>query len=254
MRHRQALTRALTIRVNLCEKNDSLGGLQRYVDFTKWRWSYKDFKDYLIRQTYKHGVEVLFNIEATPEMIKARGYNTVLVAVGDKLITPRVHGVDGRDVFNILDAYRKMSSLGKNVVLIGGGVAGSETGICLALSGHKVTVITGEKQLIPDTAIGPHNKEHQFSIFESHANFSYVLEAITTRISDGKVNYKDAKGSKKSIRADSVVIYGGLRPRMEEALRFSDSACQVLLLGDCTGRAGTLQKTIRSAFFIASQV
>ena len=54
-----------------------------------------------------------------------------------------------------------------------------------------------------------------------------------------------------SIQADSIVIYSGLKPRMDEAEKFIGSADEVLLLGDCTGQNGTLQKTIRSAFFVA---
>ena len=64
----------------------------------------------------------------------------------------------------------------------------------------------------------------------------------------------DAKGVENSIQVDSIVIYSGLKPRMDEAMKFSASAEQVLLLGDCTGKNGTIQKTIRSAFFVASQV
>jgi hypothetical protein len=96
--------------------------------------------------------------------------------------------------------------------------------------------------------------ENQLDLSQNHPNISHDLETVPTRVSEGKVFYKDAKGAEKSVRADSVVIYSGLRPRMDEAFKFSGSAGQVLLLGDCTGRAGTLQKTIRSAFFVASQV
>jgi hypothetical protein len=68
------------------------------------------------------------------------------------------------------------------------------------------------------------------------------------------VAYRDAGGAEKTVEADSVVIYAGLKPKMDEALKFTGSAGQVLLLGDCTGRGGTLQKTIRNAYFVASQV
>jgi len=46
----------------------------------------------------------------------------------------------------------------------------------------------------------------------------------------------------------------GFRPRMDEAEKFIGSADEVLLLGDCTGKGGRIQRTIRSAFFVASQV
>lgn len=187
-------------------------------------------------------------------MIKAEGFDTVLVAIGAEPIIPRIPGVNGKNVYNIVEVYSNKKSLGKNVVIIGSGVFGTETGICLALEGHKVTVLTSEKKIIPDEFHGVHNKEIQMNIALNHENFSFVLEAITSGISEGKVIYKDVTGSEKSIRADSAVIYTGFRPRMEEAMRFSGSAGQVLLLGDCTGKAGNLLKTVRSAFFAASKV
>jgi thioredoxin reductase len=241
-------------RVTLYEKSDALGGLLKHTDFTQWKWAYRDFKDYLARQTYKAGVEVLLNTEVTPEMIKDKGYDTVLAATGAEPVVSRIPGSEGKNVYNILSVYSNKKSLGQNVVVIGAGVFGTETGICLAKDGHKVTVLTSEKQMIPEEAIGPHNMENQIDIYKHHKNFSYVLEAIATGISDGKVTYRDATDGEKSIQADSVVIYAGLKPRMDEAMKFSGSADQVLLLGDCTGQAGTLQKAIRSAFFVASQV
>jgi NADPH-dependent 2,4-dienoyl-CoA reductase/sulfur reductase-like enzyme len=241
-------------RVTLYEKGDALGGLLRHTDFTQWKWAYKDFKDYLIRQVNKSGVEVHLETEVTPEMIRAKAYDTVLAAVGAEPIVSRIPGADGKNVYNIVNVYSNKKSLGENVVIIGAGVFGTETGIVLAKDGHKVTVLTGENEMIPEEAIGPHNMENQIDIYKHHKNFSYVLEAITTGISDEKVTYRDASGSEKTIQADSVVIYAGLKPKMDEAMRFAGTAGQFLLLGDCTGQAGTLQKTIRSAYFLASQV
>ena len=73
-------------------------------------------------------------------------------------------------------------------------------------------------------------------------------------ISGGKVTYTDSSGKEDSVQADSIVIWSGLKPRMDEAEKFIGSADEVLFLGDCTGMAGTLQKAFRSAFFVASQV
>jgi hypothetical protein len=101
---------------------------------------------------------------------------------------------------------------------------------------------------------GPHDKIAQIDMYQNMDNFSYVVKTIPTRISGGKVFYKDADGKEKSVKADSVVIYAGLRPLQEEAMKFHGSAKQVLLLGDCTGRNGTIQKAIRNAFFMASQI
>ena len=241
-------------RVTLYEKSDSMGGLQQHTDFTAYKWSYKNFKDYLINQVKKAGIETNLRTTATPEMIKAKGYDVVLVALGAEPIASNIPGADGKNVFNILSVYSNKDALGKNVVLIGGGLFGTETGLCLVKEGYRVTELTSEKQLIPEEFIGSHNREIQIDIALNNPDFKFVVEAVATGVSDGKVTYRDATGSEKSVQADSVVIYSGLRPRMDEAIEFSGSAPQVLLLGDCTGRGGMLYKTIRSAFFVASQV
>ena len=95
--------------------------------------------------------------------------------------------------------------------------------------------------------------QSQQEIYQNNPDFSYVLEATVKGITGGKVTYT-SKGAEKSVKADSIVIYPGLKPRMDEAEKFIGSAEQVLPLGDCTGKNGTIQKTIRSAFFVASQV
>jgi hypothetical protein len=41
---------------------------------------------------------------------------------------------------------------------------------------------------------------------------------------------------------------------MYEAEKFIGTAGRVLFIGDCTGKAGTVQKTQRQAFFMAFQV
>jgi NADPH-dependent 2,4-dienoyl-CoA reductase/sulfur reductase-like enzyme len=239
-------------KVTLYEKNPYLGGLLRHTDFSPFKWSLKGFKDYLARQVKKAGVQVLLNTEATPDMIKAQGYDAVLVAVGAEPNIPRIPGADGKNVYNIVTAFGKEKEMGKNVVVVGGGEFGVDIGMYLADAGHKVMMMTSEKELISLDRV--HFPEIMMNVYEHMANFDYITEAVLTSISDGKITYKDAKGDDKSIQADSVVLYAGLKAKQDEAMKFAASAGRFRVLGDCTGRAGNVQKSIRSAFFTASQI
>jgi pyruvate/2-oxoglutarate dehydrogenase complex dihydrolipoamide dehydrogenase (E3) component len=241
-------------KVTLYEKSSSLGGLLQFTDYTQWKWTYKDFKDYLIRQVNKKGVEIKLNTTATPEMIKTKKFDTVLVATGATPVISKMPGADAKNVFNILSVYTNKKDLGQNVVMVGGGRIGTESAIGMAKDGHKVTVIVSGKDLIETEVIGAHNMMNQISILQNHPNFNCVLEATVKSITDGKVTYVDSKGKENSIPADSIIIYSGLKPTTDEAVKFDGTAGQVFLLGDCTGKNGTIQKTIRSAFFMASQV
>jgi NADPH-dependent 2,4-dienoyl-CoA reductase/sulfur reductase-like enzyme len=239
-------------KVTLYEKNSYLGGQLRHADFSSFKWSYKDFRDYLVRQMKKNGVDVVMNTTATPEMMKAKGYDVILVAAGSEITNPKISGVDGKNVYNLMDVYGKEKDLGKNVVIIGAGELGVDTGMYLAKAGHKTTVITSDQELMDRG--GPHQGEIISTIYQKLEGFSSMTQVTATRIADKKVYYKDASGSEKSLDADSVVVYGGRKPRQEEALKYSGLATQFYIIGDCTGNCGNVQKSVRNAFFMAAQI
>ena len=234
-------------KVTIYEKNGYLGGMLRHTDFAAFQWPLKDFKDYLIRQVNKTGVQVLLNTEATPEMIRKKGYDAILIAAGTEPIIPKIPGADGSNIWDVANVYGNEKALGQNVVVIGGG-RGAEIGLHLSQCGHKVTVLASGKRLVQPE--GPHQGIH----FETTDSFSYILEAAATRISNGKVTYQDAKGQEKSIQADSVVLFGGLRPRQDEAMKFFGSANGFFIAGDCTGNGGDVRKCNRLAFAAASRI
>jgi pyruvate/2-oxoglutarate dehydrogenase complex dihydrolipoamide dehydrogenase (E3) component len=222
-----------------------------HSDFAPMRWPLKEFKDYLIRQVEKGGADVHLNTEATPEMIKAKGYDAVIVATGAAPIIPRIPGAEGDNVWNISTVFDNEKKLGRNVVLIGGGEFGAGTGGYLAQMGHVVTVLASSRELVERA--GPHQIEIMLEAITHLDNFSYETDAIPTGISRGKVTYTDAKGTEKSVKADDVVIYAGLKSRKEAAMKFYGSAPRFFIVGDCR-EVGNLKTSNRTAFGAASQI
>jgi thioredoxin reductase len=246
-------------KVTIYEKNDFLGGQLKYTDFASFKWPLKNFKEYLIRQVKKAGVEVLLNTRATPEMIKTKGYNVVMVAIGADPVIPDIPGANGSDVLAPIFVYGS-KNLGKTIAVIGGDQIGTETGIYLAQNGHKVTVLTTEKNLATDS-----NQIHYFgqlrTAWEALSNFSFITEVTATAVSAGAVTCVDAKGNKKSIQADNVVVYAGRKPRHDEALKFFNAANRFFIIGDCSASGimralaqGNVLKSQRTAFAAASRI
>ena len=234
-------------KVTLYEKNGYLGGLLRHTDFASFQWPLKDYKDYLIRRLNKAGVEVLLKTEAAPDVIQKKEYDAILYAGGTDPVIPRIPSDEGSNVWNVSNVYGNEKALGKNVVVIGGG-RGAEIALHLYRSGHKVTVLASGKRLVD--VEGP----HQGIDFQNMDNFSFILEATPTRISNGKVTYGDAKGVEKSVQADSVVVFAGFKPKRDEALRFSGLSNQFFIIGDCSGYGGDVRKCNRIAFAAASRI
>jgi NADPH-dependent 2,4-dienoyl-CoA reductase/sulfur reductase-like enzyme len=241
-------------KVTIFEKEAALGGLQKYTDYTPWVWTYKNFKDYLINQVKKAGIEVKLNTKASGAMIKAGGYDTVLVATGSEVNESKMKGADAGNVFNILTCFSNRKALGQNVVMIGTGKFGTESALSMALDGYKVTVLAPGKDMIDPDDIGPHNVTSQTNLYRNHPNFKYFLNTTVKSISGGKVTYTDSKGAENSIQADSIVIWSGLKPRTEDMAVFAGVAAEVIPIGDCTGEKGRINRAIRSAFYAASRV
>jgi NADPH-dependent 2,4-dienoyl-CoA reductase/sulfur reductase-like enzyme len=241
-------------KVTLYEKSDALGGQQKITDYSSCKWDFKRFKDYLAYQVQKQGVEVLMTTKATPEMIKAKGYDTVIVALGADLVFSDWEAQGNQKVCNIMDVYYNKKNLGKNVVVIGTGKYAAEACICMLKDGHQVIMLSPTKELCDTKDIGPHNMANQASVLNGHPNFGYFLNTKVTGITGGKVTYTDSTGKENSVEADSIVIWSGTKPRYDEAAKFIGSADQVLFIGDCTDKGGTVQKVMRHTFFTTSLV
>jgi 2,4-dienoyl-CoA reductase-like NADH-dependent reductase (Old Yellow Enzyme family)/thioredoxin reductase len=243
-------------KVTLYEKNEYLGGQLKHADYVSFKWTYKDFKDYLVRQVEKSGIEVILGTKATPEMIKAKGYDAVLLALGAEPVISDIPGAKTANVLAPIFVYGN-KTIGKNVVVIGGEQIATETGMYLAGNGHNVTMLTAEKSLASDA-----NKIYLgWERWRAFKTFNYITEATVKGIFEGKVTYTDANGNEKSIQADSVVIYAGRRPRQEEALEFYGSANRFFIIGDCSGEGnivklveGNLRKSMVTAFAAASKI
>jgi NADPH-dependent 2,4-dienoyl-CoA reductase/sulfur reductase-like enzyme len=238
--------------VTLYEKSNVMGGLLKTTDNVSFKWPVKDLKDYFVRQIKKSSVKVCLNTEATPEMLKKEKYAAVLAAVGSEPIVPNIPGIKGKNVVFAPDVFGNENALAKNVVVIGGGEVGVETGMHLAEKGHKVTVLEMRDMLALDST-PVHYYSNMKEAWEKLEQFSSIVNARCNGIGADKVTYLDANGTEHAIQAGSVVIAVGMKPKNDLALEFYGSANDFYMIGDCN-IAGNVQKCIRSAFATASQL
>lgn len=237
--------------VTLYEKSDRLGGQLKHADYPSFKWTLKSFKNYLIHQIGKRDIAVRLNTEATPALLETEGYDEVLVAIGAKPIVPPIPGIGGSNVVCAVDAYGEAEKgLAKDVVVIGGGEIGVETGMYLAECGHSVTLI----EMRPDIALDA-TAVHYRALFkeawEAQEGFSYIVNARCTGVDETGVSYTDQNGAEHRIPCGSVVLAAGMQKKEEEAWQFYGCATRIRLIGDCD-RTGNVLKTMRSAYSTAS--
>lgn len=238
--------------VSLYEKSGRLGGQLNHADDISFKWPIRDFKNYLVRQLEKSNVNIYLNTEATAEMLDSEDYDVVLAALGSEPIIPPIPGGESENVVLAPDVYGKEASLADDIVIIGGGEIGIETGLHLAEKGHRVMLLEMQDKLAPE-APPLHYRSVLLEACNDQKNFSYLLNARCNEIGTDKVVYTDANGDRQEFMAGSVVIAAGMKPRIDQAMRLSGAGNIFYLLGDCN-EVGSVQKAMRSAYSIASTI
>ena len=239
-------------RVTLYEKSAQVGGQLLHADYPEFKWPLRNFKDYMIRQVLKANITLKLGTEATPAVIAAEGYDAVIVAIGAEPKNLSIPGADSKKVIMPIAVYGHEEELGKNIVVVGGGEIGAETGLYLAECGHHVTLLTRQDRVAPD-ATCTHYREMFEERWLREKNFHFLTNVQIESVTDTGVIYRDKAGALCELPADNVVISGGRAADTEFALSFYGSANDFFLVGDCK-TPGNVQKCMRMAYAAATRL
>lgn len=258
--------------VTLFEAKDFLGGQLIHADSFSFKWPLRDYKNWLIRRMGQLGVEVRLNTKATPDLIRAGGFDAVLAATGAKAVFPEsIQGLRNSDgsikseYRTCHDVFGKEAELGQRVIIVGGSETGIETALYLLENGHDVTVLTRQDKVCHDAS-----KSHYITLtwmdtrrgdgradeapeWAKYENFTAITRATTTKVAGNAVTYTGPDGSEHTLTGDSIVICGGVKPLQEEALRFYGSADKFYIIGDANG-IGNVQKCVREGWSRANMI
>lgn len=236
--------------VTLFEKDTRLGGKLNIAGIAPFKSYIRDYRDYLVHQVEKNGVEVKLGIAADAEML--RDYDEVIAAVGADAVLLNIPGAEGNNVRTAESIYGHEDEVPEKVVIVGGGEIGAETGMYLARLGHKVELIEMADRLAPDAPV-MHFRSMLMEYANNTENFTYILKAKCLRVTDTGVVYADAEGSEKTLTGDMVLMAVGTKCRTDEALSLYGEGRRVMLIGDCC-KASDIANATRTAYAAASQL
>ena len=226
--------------VILCEASDSLGGTLRCETLVPFK---KRLSEYLARQARRvaeAGVEIRLNTRVTKELADEIKPDAIIAALGAVPVVPTfIKGWDNPNVFGAEYVYLHPDEAGKKIVVLGGGLVGTELAIFLSGLGRDVTIM----EMMPTLNDGG-NMVHANGLRAQIAEKDIRL-ALSTRAKEIRpdgILAQDEEGE-KFFPADTVIYAIGQRPLTDDALALRFSAPEFSAVGDCLAAKNIMSAT-----------
>jgi thioredoxin reductase len=242
-------------RVSLYEKANCLGGQALLAALPPHKEEIDHFRDFLVRQVEKLGVEVTLTCEVSPELIIQENPTAVIIATGGKQIWPQNIPMDEKMkrlyAWDVL--FGKEKYLGKKIVVLGGGFVAAEIAdyICEKRLAEDVTIVEMREEIALD--LEPISRQ---GLIESLQNFGvkmiphFLIEKVTANEVIGQdMNSKD----KKKIEADSVIIALGTEPVDFPIHAIQKRGIKIFCIGDAREPRG-IAEAVREGYLAGISV
>jgi 2,4-dienoyl-CoA reductase-like NADH-dependent reductase (Old Yellow Enzyme family)/thioredoxin reductase len=241
------MTAALTAarrghKVILCERSDALGGALRAGRDVPFKHASFDFirnRELMMRLA---GVDIMLGVEVTPGLVRSISPDALIVAVGSEHIIPDIPGADGANVFTASELPDVISKLGEAVAVLGGGLAGCESALNLALTGRHATLVEMGPEFAPDA--NPRHRPILLRILDEDYHIKMRANMRATAVSARGLHADAQRGVRVLFEVDAVIIAAGMKPRLAAADALRSLAPETAFVGDCVS-----VKNIREAVF-----
>jgi NADPH-dependent 2,4-dienoyl-CoA reductase/sulfur reductase-like enzyme len=220
--------------VVLFEKSGALGGLLNDINKLPFKEDMREYTQWLQTATLGCGADIRLNTEATAENVLAEKPDAILVAVGSVPARPPIPGLDGKNVYNVIDVDSGRATIpkGSRVVVVGGGLSGCESALALAQEGNTVTVV----DQIPEDAFasGAHDLVVKMLMhLLAENNVTLIGESIVRSVGEKSVEIEGKDWRYRTLDADYIVEAFGMKKNQSMLDRFFELTPDVYYIGDC---------------------
>ena len=216
--------------VALWEKNGYMGGIMSAAGAPRFKKDVRDQVDYLIRQVYKHNIDLQLNRAVTLEDVKAYDPDFVVVATGANPVVIPVPGHDKPNVSTAVPVLLKQVEVGQRVVVVGGGEVGCELSSELFMQGKDVTMveILDEILLTADHFVA---NDQNIRYLVEHTGVNIMTSTKLTEVLDDGVMV-EVGGEQRKLECDSVIFAAGFRPDHSLYRAIKAAGFEVVQIGD----------------------
>ena len=231
----------------LFEASSELGGLIKAANYDENKRELKRYLDYLVNQVNKSDIELKLNVKATPDLVKAENPDQLILATGSLPLTPRIKGVEFAK--QAVEVFTELDKVGERVIIIGGGLVGSELAATLALRKHQVTLVE------QTDVIGGRNDDTTFQPYRllvTLPNVTMMTSCVCREIKEKAVILETAEGITE-LPADTVILAVGFRSNNDNIEDFYGITPQTTIIGDLR-RPATIRECEEQGYFSVAEI
>ncbi|PIP00334.1 NAD(P)/FAD-dependent oxidoreductase [Pleomorphomonas carboxyditropha] len=216
-------------KVLLAEKTDKLGGTLWFTEVDPHKNDFRRYRDSLVTRAQRAGVDFAFNTEVTAGYIADRNPDAVICAAGSVPAVPPIKGIDHAS--HALLAYADFDRIGRRVVMIGGGLTGSEIALYLAERGKEVHIV----EVRGDLAIEGNDSHRRalLPLMRKTPGLSWSLNTTVAEVTPEGVMLVAADGAQTLRAADTVLFATGMKARRDVVDALRNSVPWFVPVGDC---------------------
>lgn len=219
-------------RVTLLEKQNMLGGQVNLAIREPFKFGVRDFLKYLINQVEKSNIDVRLSTEGSVEMIRETEPDVVVCAVGGDVFVPPIPGFDDPRVMTVRELHDYDMNGDEKIIVVGGGLVGSEAALGLAMEGHPVTLIEMMPEIAKDLMFinrGALIKEIKKYGVDIHTNTKCI------KVEGNELICENTEGNIEAYPFDLLLAATGIRPEREVPKTILNAFDDVRVIGGESG-------------------
>ena len=232
--------------VTIYEEKPENGGLLHEAAAPEFKADIRSFMKYQMTALEKLGVPVL---REKADVAKLAAYDVVICATGSLPIIPNIPGVEKPIAVDCLSAINGAKPVGKKIVVIGGGLVGTETALDLAENGHSVTLVEMLPKIMKDVAV---TDFLAYSKRIAKTDMRVLTETRLEEVLDNGARVSSKKGE-EIIEADTVILALGLKAEQGLYNELIAAGKEAYLVGDAV-KAGKIFDAIHTAYRAAIRI
>lgn len=232
--------------VTIFEEKSMDGGLLNEAAAASFKADIRPLMRYQSTQVRKLGIPVERK-RVTAEALE--GFDAVICATGSQPVLPPVPGVDKPIAVDALSAINGSKPVGKRVVVVGGGLVGSETALDLAENGHEVTLVEMLPQIMNGVAV---TDLLAYTERIAKTDMRILTSTRLMAVTDEGAVVQGPKGE-MVLPADTVILAIGFKPCQELYAALQAAGKEAYLVGDAV-KAGKIYDAFHTAYRTALKI